>query len=319
VSEGFTLVTGAAGFIGARLTETLVSQGKRVIALDTFLDVLYPAKVKMNRWKKLESLDSKLLHMLKFDLRKDNFQALDEFEVTSIINQAALPGLSDNPKIYSLYYECNIAALNRLLEFARSRPINKFVQASTSSVYGKFATGDENAELNPVSPYGVSKLAAEKLLKAYKENFNIPTVILRYFSVYGPGQRPDMAYSKLIKAAITGEKFHLFGDGQQRRSNTYIDDIVSATIKAVTEAEGGETFNVCGDESISLLEAIQVIESGLGLKIQIQRYGKRDGDQIETSGLNHRIKSKLNWEAKTDFRIGLQNQISYSIEETTKN
>lgn len=310
MSFEYALVTGAAGFIGSRLTESLIARGRPVIALDSFLDHLYPASVKSQRWDKLHNIGAPHLKLIKFDLRSDNFYLLDKFQITSIFNQAALPGLISDPRMFSLYYDCNISALNRLLEYAKYREVRKFVQASTSSVYGKVAVGDEDSELRPISPYGVSKLAAEKLILAYKESYNIETVILRYFSVYGPGQRPDMAYSKLIKAALSGSDFQIHGDGLQRRSNTYIDDVVDATIKASELSTNEVLFNVCGDETISLLDAISQIESIMGVKIRIKKGDSRSGDQRETSGVNKKIKSILNWSAQTNFKTGMEMQIA---------
>ena len=312
MNPGYYLVTGAAGFIGSQLTEALVLRGKPVIALDSFLEELYPATVKKERWNRLESLDDEHLKCIKFDLRTDNFEVLEQFQIRSIFNQAALPGLISDPRKFSVYYDCNLSALNRLLEFAKDRGVHKFVQASTSSVYGRSAIGDEDSELKPVSPYGVSKLAAEKLLLAYKEAFEMPSVILRYFSVYGPAQRPDMAYSKLISAALNGREFHMYGDGLQRRSNTSIDDIFDATIRAEEMGNSGEIFNVCGDETISLLDAISEIESSLGVAIRLKKLANRTGDQRETSGSNYAIKSRLNWIARTNFKTGIQNQIAFA-------
>lgn len=312
MSKKYAFVTGAAGFIGSRLTEALISRGRFVIAVDSFLDELYPASTKQLRWNKLKSLKSDRLELLEFDLRSGDFEQFRHFEIDAIFNQAALPGLINNPSIYRLYYECNISGLNRLLEFAQEIRVRKFIQASTSSVYGKSATGDENSELKPISPYGVSKLAAEKLLFAYHDSFQLPITILRYFSVYGPGQRPDMAYAKLIKAAITGGEFKLFGDGLQKRSNTFIDDIVNATMIAEEVDADGEIFNVCGDETVSLLQAINEIESELGISIKLVKTDARIGDQKETSGINSKIKSRFNWTAQTDFRTGIRKQIQYA-------
>lgn len=310
MTSEYCLVTGAAGFIGSRLTEALLLRGRSVIALDSFLDELYPASVKKHRWKRLQELGAKQLKLFEFDLRKDDFGLFDSFKVECIYNQAALPGLINDSRIYPLYYECNISALNRLLEFAKSREIRKFIQASTSSVYGRSAIGDESSDLRPISPYGVSKLAAEKLILAYQESCNIEPVILRYFSVYGPGQRPDMAYSKLIKAALSGGEFQIHGDGLQKRSNTYIDDVVDATIRAAEVSTNEALFNVCGDETISLLDAISQIESIIGVKIRIKQTDSRSGDQRETSGKNEKIKTLLNWSAQTNFKTGIEMQIA---------
>jgi len=313
MSKSFTLVTGAAGFIGSNLTRELLQKGKSVIAIDSFLPNLYSVKVKEQRWKALQDLGNSQLVLLNFDLRTDDFVKLKKYDIGTIFNEAAMPGLISNWSEANIYFECNLIALQRLLEFAKELDLNAFVQASTSSVYGKDATGDEKAITNPTSPYGVSKLAAEKLILAYKEWFGLHAVILRYFSVYGPGQRPDMAFAKLIQAALTGDEFTIFGDGSQMRSNTYIDDIISATILADSRTVSGEILNVCGDETISLNQVIEAIEQFTSKKIKLVRREVRIGDQRKTSGDNTKIKSLLNWGCKVDFNQGIKKQIDSAI------
>ena len=192
MNSSFTLVTGAAGFIGSAVCQRLLSEGRKVVALDCFLPNLYSNEIKYLRW---QSLQSPNLVKIEFDLRIDDFSRLMEFDIDSVINEAAMPGLIADWSNFAPYYECNLTGLNRLLEFTRIKKVNSFVQASTSSVYGKQAVGNEDQDLNPTSPYGVSKLAAEKLLLAYNDWYGTPVKILRYFSVYGPHQRPDMAYA----------------------------------------------------------------------------------------------------------------------------
>lgn len=308
MSKSYTLVTGAAGFIGARLTEKLLLHGRNVIALDCFLPNLYSAELKIERWKALDRLSADSLIKVEFDLRADDFEKLSNFEIDSVFNQAAMPGLNPNWGNFAPYYDCNISALNRLLEYVRTKKINSFVHASTSSVYGKSAVGDEDQRLNPTSPYGVSKLAAEKLLLAYRDWYGIPAKILRYFSVYGPHQRPDMAYAKIIRAIQNGDLFTIFGDGEQRRSNTFIDDIIDATILAETKAEVGDIMNVCGDETISLNEAICILEEVSGKKLKRKHFDSRIGDQKDTSGNNDFAKRKLGWSAKIGILDGLTKQ-----------
>ena len=313
MSQSFALVTGAAGFIGARLTEKLLSQGRNVIALDCFLPNLYPAEIKVKRWESLDKINQGHLVKIPFDLRTDDFAKLSGFHIDSIFNEAAMPGLNPNWSNFATYYECNLSALNRLLEYAREQRIDSFIHASTSSVYGKSAVGDENQDLNPTSPYGVSKLAAEKLLLAYLEWYGIPVKILRYFSVYGPHQRPDMAYAKIIRAIQSGDEFTVFGDGEQKRSNTFVDDIVEATILADSKASAGDVMNICGEDTISLNEAISIIEEVLGRKLN-RKYGDiRTGDQRDTSGINAKAKRILGWTSRVGIREGLSLQVKASL------
>ena len=315
MSENYVLVTGAAGFIGSRLTENLLERGRKVIAVDCFLPNLYSKELKIERWSRLESSN---LEKIEFDLRSDDFSIFSKFKIDSIINEAAMPGLVADWANFSPYYDCNLSALNRLLEYSKTLNLKSFIQASTSSVYGKQAVGDEEQDLNPTSPYGVSKLAAEKLLFAYNEWFGLPVKILRYFSVYGPHQRPDMAYAKIIKALTEESEFTVFGDGEQRRSNTYIDDIVNATILAEERAPSRSILNICGDETISLNQAIAILENRTGKKLKRVNAPGRTGDQRDTSGLNKRAKEILNWTALVGIQEGLDKQVEAFIQETKR-
>lgn len=310
MTKEFALVTGAAGFIGSRLTQKLLEQGRNVIAIDCFLPDLYEPAIKRARWESLGVSQKSELVKFEFDMRSDDFSILRSYEINSIFNEAAMPGLSRDWGKFAPYYECNLSALNRLLEFSRSvTSLSSFVQASTSSVYGRSAVGDERADLMPTSPYGVSKLAAEKLLLAYLDCFSVPVKILRYFSVYGPNQRPDMAYSRIIDAIVNHKEFTVYGSGEQKRSNTYIDDVVEATLLADIKASPGDIMNICGDETISLNEAINLIEDLLGEKLIRKQGEPRRGDQIQTSGDNKRALATLGWRAKISLRQGLLRQV----------
>jgi UDP-glucuronate 4-epimerase len=306
MDAGLKLVTGAAGFIGSRLVHTLIANGHRVVAVDAFLSELYPASVKVKRW---EELNSPNLIKIEMDLRVDNLKLLDDFEIDSVFNQAALPGFLSDWSSFKNYYDCNLMVVNRLAEYFKGRNIRSFVQASTSSVYGKYAIGSEVQDLNPTSPYGVSKLAAEKMLLAYHEWFDLPVKILRYFSVYGPHQRPDMAYAKIIDALVNDFEFTVFGDGEQKRSNTYVDDIVDATILAEGHAPSRSVLNICGDETVSLNQAISILEMEIGKKLRRVDAPGRTGDQRDTSGINDKAKEVLNWTAQVGIREGLANQV----------
>jgi len=308
----YVLVTGAAGFVGSKITSELLRRERKVIALDCFLSDLYSADIKEDRWRNLsQSPHSANLIRIKFDLRKDDLSTLDQFNITSVINEAAMPGLSSDWSRFNTYYECNLTALNRLLEYSKSLKLTSFIQASTSSVYGVSAVGDETVELKPMSPYGVSKLAAEKLLLAYLQWFGTPVKILRYYSVYGPGQRPDMAYARIISALKSGKEFTIYGDGQQRRSNTYIDDIVKATLLAEQVAPAGSILNICGDETYSLNQVISILEDLSGLRLKKNYASNKFGDQKDTSGDNSRAKYILGWQAETNLISGLAQQLDH--------
>jgi len=314
MSSEFVLVTGAAGFVGSRLTESLLASGRNVVALDCFLPDLYPAEIKISRWNKLESTGSALLEKIEFDLRADDFSMLRKYPINSVINQAAMPGLNSDWSKFAPYYDCNLSALNRLLEFSRTLPLISFVQASTSSVYGLSAVGDESQETRPTSPYGVSKLAAEKLLLAYSEWHAVPVRILRYFSIYGPLQRPDMAYARIISCLNRDKPFTMYGDGEQKRSNTYIDDVVAATILAELKGSTGDVMNVCGNETVSLNSVIAILEELSGKKLNRISAEKRRGDQKDTSGVNKLALEKLGWRATTSIKDGLEKQFLASKE-----
>jgi len=309
MDTSYTLITGAAGFIGSSLVERILHEGRNVIALDCFLPDLYPAEVKRRRWRKLSEIKSGQLIQIEFDLRFDDFSKLTEHNIVGIINQAAMPGLNRDWSRFERYYECNINALHRTLEFAKTLNLRSFIQASTSSVYGRYAVGNEEQDLSPTSPYGVSKLAAEKLLLSYLEWFGTPVQILRYFSVYGPNQRPDMAYSRIIEAVINSSEFEVFGDGEQIRSNTYIDDVVDATLSASRLDKPGSILNICGSEALTLNNAISEIETILGKKLLRKNSPIRFGDQKDTSGSSEKAKNILGWSPKIDFRTGIRKQI----------
>ena len=179
---------------------------------------------------------------------------------------------------------------NNLIEYSKLNQVNRFVQASTSSVYGTFATGDENSMLRPTSPYGVTKLAAENLLLAHAQNFGLPYSILRYFSVFGPQQRADMAFSIFANLIARDLEITIFGDGSQSRSNTYIDDVVISTIIAGYEPGfQNEIFNVCGNSELSVSEAVQIIGNALEKMPKVKYGPERFGDQQKTRGDNSKL------------------------------
>ncbi len=222
-----------------------------------------------------------------------------------------MPGLMKSWTDFDVYVGCNLLAVERLLAAVERAGVGRFVQISTSSVYGRFAVGDESLPTEPFSPYGVSKLAAEKLVLAHVANFGLDAVILRYFSLYGPRQRPDMGYHLFCEAMLDGRPITVFGDGRQRRSNTYVSDAVSATVAALDRGSGGDVVNICGDQTIELLDAIGVLADELGVEPIIEFAQPRPGDQRDTSGDATRARRVLRWSPEVSVDVGLRRQAAW--------
>lgn len=296
------LVTGAAGFIGSRLTELLSARGDSVVALDCFLPNLYSAQMKKQRFSQLEGLPG--VTLLELDLRSDDLSAIPEVDV--VVNEAAMAGLTKSWDDLGVYVDNNLMALERLMRQTSGPTLTKFIQISTSSVYGRMAEVDEMGATEPVSPYGVTKLAAEKLGFAYRESFGVPFIALRYFSVYGVGQRPDMAYHRFLAAARDDSPITVYGDGEQRRTNTYVDDCVAGTIAAIDKAETGEIFNLSGVESYSINEVLALIESLTGKTLDVRYEEARAGDQRETRGVIAKAQQVLGYSPRWTLEDGLK-------------
>jgi nucleoside-diphosphate-sugar epimerase len=302
------LVTGAAGFVGSAVVRKLSAQGDRVIAVDGLLGGLYPADEKIQRFDAISSLPGVETHRL--DLRHDDLSVLPA-DIDYVINEAAMPGLGLSWSDFELYSSCNLSSVARLMDEAKRWPLIKFVQISTSSVYGKNAVGDENMPTLPVSPYGVTKLAAENLAFAYMRDSEVPVTVLRYFSVYGPGQRPDMAYRKFISKALSGEAIDLYGTGEQSRSNTFINDCVAGTISALESARVGEVYNIAGSSERSLNDALAIISDALGHPLEIQHSESARGDQDRTFGETAKASKELGFLNTTSLEEGLEAQIRW--------
>src|SRR5438552_3191300 len=225
------LITGAAGFIGSHLCERLLRDGHEVVGLDAFIPY-YPRAVKERNLS--EARAQPRFRFAEADLRRDPLEGLVD-GAEAVFHLAAMPGLTRSWVDFDGYASCNIQATERLLQaIRRAAPrLRRLVYASTSSVYGRFASGDEALPTRPISPYGVTKLAAEHLCRACAEAYGLPLVVLRYFSVYGPRQRPEMGYFKFVDALLRGRPITVFGDGQQVRGNTYVEDCVAATTAAL--------------------------------------------------------------------------------------
>ncbi|HZT79211.1 MAG TPA: NAD-dependent epimerase/dehydratase family protein [Gemmataceae bacterium] len=301
------LVTGAAGFIGSHLCERLLRDGHAVTGADAFLPY-YPRPAKEANLAACRAHPAFAFHHL--DLRSAPLaRALDGVE--AVFHLAAMPGLARSWTDFDLYNSCNLTATHRLLEAACRLPsLRRFVYASTSSVYGRFSSGDESLPTRPVSPYGVTKLAAENLCRAFAEEHGLPLVVLRYFSVYGPRQRPDMGYHRFVRALAAGEPVTVYGDGLQVRGNTYVEDCVDATVRAL-QAPPGEVYNVGGGEAVTVWEVLAKLEALTGRKAVVRREPARPGDQRHTFADTGRIRRHLGWQPRVGLDEGLARQVAW--------
>ncbi len=305
------LVTGGAGFIGSSVCTGLVAAGHSVTAVDNFQETLYPSTKRRDLMRDLPAR----LGFEFFDRDLRDVRALDDLELPDVVvHEAAVPGLLPSWAALEDYLSCNITTLRTVLEFARQGSACHVVLASTSSVYGSSCVGDESLPLRPVSPYGVTKLAAEHLLNAYRQTFGISGSILRYFSVYGPRQRPDMAYARFCALLKSRSPLPIAGDGTQTRSMTYIDDIVAATVLAAEKQLDGETLNIAGGQEISVLDVVSILADEMGVEPVLEFGQWRPGDQVRTCGDASRAQEILGWTPQTSVEQGLRAQARQALE-----
>jgi nucleoside-diphosphate-sugar epimerase len=300
------LVTGAAGFIGSHLCEHLLAAGHAVTGVDAFIPY-YPREIKEGNLHTVRAHGRFRFHEV--DLRTGSIESLLE-GVEVVFHLAATAGLVRSWTDFELYNSCNVTATQRLLAAARAVKLHRFLYASTSSVYGLFSAGDESLPTRPISPYGVTKLAGEHLCRAHAQEFGLPLVVLRYFSVYGPRQRPDMGYFHFIHALLTGGTITVFGDGLQVRGNTYVDDCVRATAAAV-EAPVGEVYNLGGGETASVWDIVGKLEKITGKKASVVQQSARPGDQRYTQADAGKLRRHLGWQANTPLDEGLRCQVAW--------
>jgi UDP-glucuronate 4-epimerase len=305
------LVTGAAGFIGSHLCEALLDAGHSVLGVDAFLDY-YGRERKERNLTALRSRPE--FSFSELDLRTAPLEpVLDRVE--AVVHAAAMPGLVRSWVDMDAYTSCNVLAVQRLCEAAASAGLRRFVHVSTSSVYGTEAVGDESTSTRPVSPYGVTKLAAEHLALAYWSEFGLPAVILRYFSIYGPRQRPEMAYAAFTEALLDGKPLTVFGDGRQSRSNTFVSDCVAGTLAALERGELGGIYNIGGGEEIELLDAIGIIARELGVEPRIVFEPARVGDQRRTAADVSKARRDLGYDPVVGPEEGLRRQVAWHVAE----
>jgi len=305
------LVTGAAGFVGSQLVDVLLDDGHDVVGVDAFTPYY-------DRATKEANLDSARCHerfrFVEADLRDGDLRPLLD-GVDVVYHQAAQPGVrlswSDG---FATYDSCNVLATQRLLEAAVQAGVRRVVYASSSSVYG-------NAEAYPVhesdlprphSPYGVTKLAAEHLCGLYGANHGLSTVALRYFTVYGPRQRPDMAFHRLVESALDQQPFPLYGDGSHVRDFTYVGDVVRANVLAGrAPVPAGTMVNVCAGGSTALRDVIEAVGAAVGAAVPIERLGEQAGDVQRTGGSNAAAARILGWAPQTSLADGIAAQVAW--------
>ncbi len=300
-------ITGVTGFVGSHLAERLLDEGHEVVGVDAFIDY-YPRAVKEANLASLVGRPGFAFHEL--DLRTAELEPLLD-PSTVVVHLAAMPGLARSWTDVELYTTCNRLATHRVAEAAINTGVPRFLHASTSSVYGTDAVGDETSPTRPISPYGVTKLAAEHLVQAYVHTRQLPAVILRYFSMFGPRQRPDMGYHIFIEAMLDGRPITVFGDGEQSRSNTFISDAVQATIGAIHGGVVGEVYNVAGGEEITVNAAIAAIGDILGVQPIIDHAPGRPGDQRRTSADTTKARAAFGFTAAVGPLEGLAAQAAW--------
>jgi nucleoside-diphosphate-sugar epimerase len=275
------VVTGVAGFIGSHLVESLLNDGHDVLGIDCFLDY-YPRAIKERNLA--PARDHRSFRFVEGRLQDEELPALLD-GAEQVFHLAAQAGVRASwGREFSLYTDHNVLATQRLLEAAVAAGQPRVVYASSSSVYGDSPTLPlrEDSHCHPVSPYGVTKLAAEHLGQLYHKSHALPVVSLRYFTVYGPRQRPDMAFHRFLTAARGGTPIHLYGDGEQTRDFTYVLDIVAATRAAAVSGRPGAVYNVGGGERVSLNQVLRTIEGITGRRLETLREEPQKGDMRDT-------------------------------------
>lgn len=305
------VVTGAAGFVGSHLVDTLLAQGDTVTGIDCFTPY-YDAETKRANLAGASAHPS--FTLVEADLRDADLTPLLD-GVDTVYHQAAQPGVrlswSDG---FGEYATHNVLATQRLLEAARDAEIRRFVYASSSSVYGnqaRFPTVETDLP-RPYSPYGVTKLAAEHLCGLYAENWGVSTVALRYFTVFGPRQRPDMSIHRLCEAVLTGAPFPRFGDGRQVREFTFVADIVAANVAAATaDLAPGTVVNIAGGGEILLNQLIDMVGELAGTEVVIENHPAQAGDAKRNGGATDRARELLGWEPQVSLSDGIAAQLAW--------
>jgi len=305
---GRVLVTGCAGFIGSHLAEQLLAAGHRVLGVDCFT-VFYPRAIKERNLARLVGNPRFEFRALDLGVRRV-IGLLEDIDV--VYHLAGQPGV--RPSFgggFKTYVRNNIQVTQRLLEQAARNPVAAFVYASSSSVYGdaeRYPSAEDDA-LAPISPYAMSKLATEEIAKVYHRTRNVPVIGLRYFTVYGPRQRPDMAFARFFEAALAGRPLPVLGDGHQLREFTYVDDVVRGTIAAGERGVPGRAYNLGGGSAVTLAEVITRMEGLIGRPLERTYARAPRGDVRETRADGTLALHDLGFRPQVDLDAGLRAQL----------
>lgn len=309
-TNGKVLVTGAAGFIGSSICDRLLAEGREVVGIDCLTDYYDPARKRRNIAGALEQPGFTFVEedLLDCDLAGH----LDGCEL--VFHQAAQAGVRASwGQEFGIYLHCNLAATQRLLEHLKGREEIKLVYASSSSVYGsvKELPMRETSLPRPFSPYGVTKLAAEQLIDLYRLNYGLRAAALRYFTVYGPRQRPDMAFNIFIRAALRGETLSIYGDGSQTRDFTFIEDIVEANSRAAVYDGDEYVFNAGGGSRVTLKEALNLLQEALDEELKLDFQPSSKGDVPDTLADTERIEKELGFKPRIGLAEGLKREVDW--------
>ena len=304
------LVTGAAGFIGSTLADRLLADGVRVTGVDAFTDYY---DVALKRRNVAGALAHRGFELLELDLGTADLAALPEVDV--VFHNAAQPGVRASwGREFSAYTHHNVLATQRLLERYKRSRLERFVYASSSSIYGDAESYPTSEAMlpRPFSPYGVTKLAGEHLVLLYGRNFGTQVAALRYFTVYGPRQRPDMAFHRFCRAMLANEPITVYGDGHQSRDFTFVADAVEANVRAWQRAAPQGVYNVGGGSQVEVLEAIALLENSLGRKARVNLEARPAGDPLRTRADATRLASDLGYATKVGIADGLAAQAEWA-------
>lgn len=306
------VVTGAAGFIGSHLSAGLLESGATVIGIDCFTDY-YPRPLK-------EANLAALMGQPEFTFIEGALQEIDLAPAlagaTHVFHLAAQAGVRKSwGRDFDVYTKNNVEATQRLLESLVGMPIQKYVYASSSSVYGDHVPLPmrEDTYLQPLSPYGVSKLAAEHLGHLYWANYGVPAVSLRYFTVYGPRQRPDMGFQRFLTAVRDGKPITVYGDGEQTRDFTFVSDIVAANVAAAAQGRPGSVYNIGGGSRVTLNHVLELIRKVTGKAVAIQREPEQKGDMRHTYADTSAARRDLDFNPRVTLENGLDQQYRWLI------
>jgi len=304
------LVTGAAGFIGSHLSQRCLEEGHCVLGVDSFTSYYEP---ELKRANVAQMEDQAAWQFLEGDLVDlDLVSLLDGIEI--VFHLAAQPGVRASwGQTFGAYVDSNVTALQRLLEASKSAAIGRFVFASSSSVYGdaERLPTSEDTPLQPLSPYGATKALGEHFCRIYNRSFDLSTVMLRYFTVYGPRQRPDMAFNKLIRAALEHEEIVIYGDGGQTRDFTFVSDAVEGTMAAAWKGSTGSVYNLGGGSRTSMNEVLDMIAELTGQELNVRRVEAQAGDARDTAADTSRAREQLGFAPSRSLYEGLSEQVAW--------